>query len=149
MIRSHQNNTSNLSPALIQPHVLRRPLTSIQLDVQRKIELILGESHFRASDSNVVTFTFPNYASKLSLSLILGNVVVSAMIMKFDQARKCQKHEQITKSVSNMWLFHMSGALLTNLRFMLRSMPRYVPRVTVTITVFIRVQRALVYNAHP
>ena len=64
MNRSHQNNTSNLSPALIQPQVVRRPLTSIQLDVQRKIELILGESHFRASDSSVVTFTFRNYASK-------------------------------------------------------------------------------------
>ena len=62
-IRSHENDTSNPSPALIQPHV-ERPLTGLQFDVQRKIKLILCESHFRASDSSVVTFTPRNYASK-------------------------------------------------------------------------------------
>ena len=64
MIRSHQNDTSNLSPALIQPHDKRRPLTGLQFDVQQKIKLILGKRHFRASDSSVVTFTPRNYASK-------------------------------------------------------------------------------------
>ena len=64
MIRSHQNDTCNLSPAIIQLHVERRPLTGLQFDVQRKIKLILCESHFRASDSSVVTFTTRNYASK-------------------------------------------------------------------------------------
>ena len=60
IIRSHQNDTCNLSPAIIQPHVERRPLTGLQFDVQRKIKLILGESYFRAS----VTFTTQNYVSK-------------------------------------------------------------------------------------
>ena len=63
-IRSHQNDTGKLSPAIIQPHVERRPLTGLQFDVQQKINLILSESHFRASDSSVVTFTYRNYASK-------------------------------------------------------------------------------------
>ena len=63
-IRSHQNETCNLSPAIIQPQVERRPLTGLQFDVQRKIKLILGESHFRASDSSVVTFAPRNRASK-------------------------------------------------------------------------------------
>ena len=64
LIRSHQNDTCNLSPAIIQPHVERRPLTGLQFEVQRKIKLILGESHFRASDCNFVTFIPRNYASK-------------------------------------------------------------------------------------
>ena len=59
-IRSHQNDTCNLSPAIIQPHVERRSLTGLQFYDQRKIKLILGESHFRAS----VTFTPRNYVSK-------------------------------------------------------------------------------------
>ena len=63
-ICSHQNDTCNLSAAIIQPHVQRRPLTGLQFDVQQKIKLILGKSHFRASDSSVVTFTPRNYASK-------------------------------------------------------------------------------------
>ena len=62
-IRSHENDTSNFSPALIQPHV-ERPLIGLQFDVQPKIKLILCESHFRASDSSIVTFTPRNYASK-------------------------------------------------------------------------------------
>ena len=62
-IRSHENDTSKFSPALIQPHV-ERPLIGLQFDVQRKIKLILWESHIRASDSSVVTFTPRNYASK-------------------------------------------------------------------------------------
>ena len=80
LIRSHQNDTSNLSPALIQPQVERRPLTGLQFDVQQKIKLILGESHFRASEHLHLEI-------KLQ-SLILGNIVVSAIIMKLDQARK-------------------------------------------------------------
>ena len=64
LIRSHQNDTCNLSPALIQLHVERRPLTGLQFDVQRKIKLILGESHFHASDFIVVTFTPRMYALK-------------------------------------------------------------------------------------
>ena len=60
----HQNNTCKLSPAIIQSHVERRPLTGLQFDVQRKIKLILGKSHCRASDSSVVTFKPKNYASK-------------------------------------------------------------------------------------
>ena len=63
-IRFHENDTCNFSPALIQPHVERRPLTGLQFDVQRKMKLILCESHFRASDSSVVTFTPRNSASK-------------------------------------------------------------------------------------
>ena len=63
-IRSQQNNTCNLSPAIIQPHVEKRPLTGLQFDVQRKIKLILGKSHFCANDSSVVTVTPGNYASK-------------------------------------------------------------------------------------
>ena len=70
----------------------------IKFDVQRKIKLIFGESHFHASDSCIVTFTPRNYASKSNF----GNDVVSAMTIKLDQARKCKKHEQITKSVPNM-----------------------------------------------
>ena len=62
-IHFHENDTSNFSPALIQPHV-ESPLIGLQFDVQRKIKLILCESHFRASDSIVVTFTPRNYASK-------------------------------------------------------------------------------------
>ena len=64
LIGSHQNDTFNLSPALIQPHIERRPLTSSQFNVQQKLKLILGERHFRASDSNVVTFKPRNYVSK-------------------------------------------------------------------------------------
>ena len=45
LIRFHQNNTFNLSPALIQLHVERSPLTGLQFDVERKIKLILDESH--------------------------------------------------------------------------------------------------------
>ena len=67
LIRSHQNDTSNLSPALIQPHVQRRPLTGLQFDVQRKTKLILGKRYFRTSDSSVVTFTPRNYTSKPNL----------------------------------------------------------------------------------
>ena len=44
--------------------VERKRLTGLQFDVQRKIKLILGERHFRASDSSVVTFTSRNYGSK-------------------------------------------------------------------------------------
>ena len=68
-----------------------------------------------------VTLLLQHLHLKITLqSLILGNVVVSAIIMKLDQARKCEKkHEQITKSVSNMRLFHVFAALLTNLRFIL------------------------------
>ena len=62
-IHSHENYTSNFSPTLIQPYV-ERPLIGLQFDVQRKIKLILSESHFRASGSSVVTFTPQNYASK-------------------------------------------------------------------------------------
>ena len=64
MICFHQNNTSNLLPALIQLHVERRPLTGLQFDVQQKLKLILGESHFCVSDCSVVKFTPRNYASK-------------------------------------------------------------------------------------
>ena len=64
LMRFHQNNTFNLSPALIQLYVERSSLIGLQFDVQRKIKFILGETHFRASDSNVVTFTPRNYASK-------------------------------------------------------------------------------------
>ena len=71
--RSHQNDTSNLSPALIQLHVERRPLSGVEFDVQQKIILILGESHFRASDSSVVTFTTQNYASMSNLSSMSQN----------------------------------------------------------------------------
>ena len=65
-IRSHQNDTYNLSSAIIQPHIERRPLTGLQFDVQRKIKLILDESHFRANDSSVVTFTPRNYVLKFN-----------------------------------------------------------------------------------
>ena len=115
-IRSHQNDSCNLSPAIIQPHVERRPLTGLQLDIQQKIKLILGESHFRASDSSVVTFTPRNYASNSNFRkrccLCYDNEIGSGQKMQ-------KKHEQITKSVSNMRLFHVFAALLTNLRFML------------------------------
>ena len=87
LIRSHQNDSFNLSPALIQLHVERRPLTGLHFDVQRKIKLILGKGHFRGSDSNVVTFTPQNYASKSNFR----KRFFSAMIMKLDQARKCKK----------------------------------------------------------
>ena len=121
-IRSHQNNTSNLSPAIIQPHVERRSLTGLQFDFERKIKLILGESHFRASDSSVVTFTPQNYASKSNFRkrycLGYDNEIGSGLHKDHNEIAKT-KHEQITKSVSNMRLFHVFAALLTNLRFML------------------------------
>ena len=90
-IRSHENDTSNFSPALIQPHVKKRPLTGLQFDVQRKITLILCESHFCANDCGVVTFTPQNYASKSNSKSISKSNIISAMIMKSDQARKCKK----------------------------------------------------------
>ena len=62
-IRSHENDTLNFSPALIQPYI-ERPLTGLQFDLQQKIKLVLCESYFRASDSIVVTFTPRNYTSK-------------------------------------------------------------------------------------
>ena len=97
-IRSHENDTSNFSLALIQPHV-ERPLTGLQFDVQQKIKLILCESHFRASDSCVVTFTLRNYTSKSNFRklccLCYDNEIGSGQKMQ-------KKHEQITKSVSNM-----------------------------------------------
>ena len=55
LICSHQIYTSNLSPALLQPHDKRRALTGLQFDVQQKIKLILRKG--RASDSSAVTFT--------------------------------------------------------------------------------------------
>ena len=112
MIRSHQNDTSNFSPALIQLHVERRPLTGLQFDVQRKIKLILGASHFRPCDFSVVTFTPRNYASKSNFRkrccLCYGNEIGPGQKMK-------KKHEQLTKSVSNIWLFHVFAALLNSI----------------------------------
>ena len=64
MIGYHLNDTYDLSPALIQPHVERRPLIGLQLDVLQKIKLILDESHFPTGDSSVVTFTPRNYLSE-------------------------------------------------------------------------------------
>ena len=97
-IRSHENDTSNFSPALIQPHV-ERPLIGLQFDVQRKIKLTLDESYFCASDSSVVTFTPQNYASKSNFRkrccLCYDNEIGPGQKMQ-------KKHEQITKSVSNM-----------------------------------------------
>ena len=84
MIRSHQNYTTNLSPDLIQPQVERKPLTGLQFDVQQKVKLILGESHFCASESSVVTFTPRKYA----LESNFRKRYFSAMITKLDQARK-------------------------------------------------------------
>ena len=57
-----------LSIALIQWHIKRRPLTSLQFDVQQKIKLILRERHFCACYFNVVTFTPENYAIKSNFS---------------------------------------------------------------------------------
>ena len=109
MIRFHQNNTFNLSPALTQLHVERRPLTGLRFEVQQKIKMIVGESHFRASDSSVVTFTPRNYASKSNFRkrcyFCCDNEIGPGQKMP-------NKHEQITKSVSNTWLFHVLGALL-------------------------------------
>ena len=117
LIRSHQNDTFNLSPALIQLHVERKLLTSLPFDVQRKIKLILGKRHFCGSDSSVVTFAPQNYASKSNFRkrccLCYDNEIGAGLKMK-------KKHEQLTKSMSNMWLFHVFAALLTNLRHCLQ-----------------------------
>ena len=87
-----------LLAALIQPQ-LKRPLTGLQFDVQRKIKLILCESHFRASDFCVVTFTPRNYASKSNFRkrccLCYDNEIGPGQKMQ-------KKHKQITKSVLNM-----------------------------------------------
>ena len=116
LIYSHQNDTFNLSPALIQLHVVRRPLTALQFDVQRKIKLVLSKSHFRGSNSSVVTFKPRNYASKSNFRkrccLCYDNEIVPGQKIQ-------KKNEQLTKSVSNIWLFHVFAALLKNLRFIL------------------------------
>ena len=115
-IRSHQNDTSNLLPSIIQPHIERKPLIGLQFDVQQKIKLILGKSHFHVSYSSVVTFTLQNYASKFNFRkcccLCYDNEIGPGQKMQ-------KQNKQITKSLSNMQLFHMFAALLTNLHFML------------------------------
>ena len=114
LIRSYQNNTCNLSPAIIQPHVERRPLTGLQFDVQQKIKLILDESHFRVSDSSVVTFTPQNYALKSNFRkrccLCYDNEIGPGQKMQKLNINKSRNLSQTCGS---------STALLTNLRFML------------------------------
>ena len=85
--------------SLYSMHVERRPLIGLQFDVQRKIKLILGERHFRASDSSVVTFTSRNYASKSNFRkrccLCYDNEIGPGQKMQ-------KRHEQLMKFVSNM-----------------------------------------------
>ena len=101
--------------------------------MSNETDLGLGRTSFSCEDPSVVTFIPKNYATKSNFRkrcrLCCDNEIGPGQKMR-------KKHEQITKSGSSMLFFHMFAALLTNLRFMLKTMPRYVPRLAVTFTVY-------------
>ena len=91
-------------------------MTGLQFDVQRKIKLILGESHFRASDSSVVTFTSQNYVSKSNFRKRCYFCYDNEIVPGQKRQKKRRKNHEI--SVKHVALPRVR-ALLTNLRFML------------------------------
>ena len=88
--------------------------------MSNETDLGLGRTSFSCEDPSVVTFTPKNYATKSNFRkrcrLCCDNEIGPGQKMR-------KKHEQITKSGSSMLFFHMFAALLTNLRFLLRTMP--------------------------
>ena len=121
LVRSHQNDICNFSPALIQLHVERKPLTGLQFDVRQNIKLILGKHHFRASDSSVVTFTPRNYASKSNFRkrccLCYDNEIGTGQKM---QKQNINKSRNLCKTyLLKTYIKNVFAALLTNFCFIL------------------------------